>query len=72
VTFWQNINEEDTSSADRNRLSTNYCMRKCEERSDCRDDDGYDCIRASEFGVNGEAISEGGDEQRFCAVRILP
>jgi hypothetical protein len=72
VTFWQNSDEEGASAADRNRLSTNYCMRKCEERSDCRDDDGYDCIRGSEFGVQGEATVEGDTDQRFCAVRILP
>jgi hypothetical protein len=74
VTFWQNTSEAGgatTSPGDRNRLSTNYCMRKCDERSDCRDDEGYDCLKPEQFGVDGEALVEGGaSEQRFCAVRI--
>lgn len=74
VTFWQNTSESsaDTTQGDRNRLSTNYCMRKCDERSDCRDDEGYDCVMAKEFGVDGEASVEGmsDSKQRFCAVRI--
>ena len=69
VTFWQNT---DTQEADRNRLSSNYCMRKCDERSDCRDDEGYDCLLGSDFGVEGEAEVEGFPKQRFCAVRIEP
>ena len=71
VTFWQNTTEE-TASSDRNRLSTNYCMRKCDDRSDCRDDEGYDCITGDQFGVDGEAVVEGGgSEQKFCGVRII-
>jgi len=76
VTFWQNT---DRSDLDRNRLSINYCMRKCEERSDCRDDEGYSCFSGSEFGQardsNGEVIASGNEatvqedpNQRFCAV----
>ena len=73
VTFWQNTTSA-TQSSDRNRLSTNYCMRKCDERSDCRDDEGYDCVTGEQFGVgaDGEALVEGGGtDQKFCAVRIL-
>ena len=71
VTFWQNTTEQ-TASSDRNRLSTNYCMRKCDDRSDCRDDEGYDCITGDQFGVEGEATVEGGgSDQKFCAVRII-
>jgi hypothetical protein len=70
VTFWQNTNDQ-TASSDRNRLSTNYCMRKCEDRSDCRDDEGYDCVTGDEFGVEGEALVEGGTDQKFCAIRII-
>lgn len=72
MTFWQSTDEgEKTTAGDRNRLSTNYCMRKCDERSDCRDDEGYDCLKPEEFGINGESVVEGGaSEQRFCAVRI--
>jgi hypothetical protein len=75
VTFWQNTapNTAETTDADRNRLSTNYCMRKCDERSDCRDDEGYDCLKADEFGLDGEAAVEGGgSDQRFCAIPAEP
>jgi hypothetical protein len=67
VTFWQNTEAE---AADRNRLSANYCMRKCDERSDCRDDEGYDCLLGDQFGIMGEAVVEGDQKQRFCAQRI--
>lgn len=67
VTFFQNTRE---GNADRNRLSTNYCMRKCDERSDCRDDDGYDCLASKDFGDNGEAAVEDHPDQKFCAVRL--
>jgi hypothetical protein len=67
VTFWQNTERPEL---DRNRLSTNYCMRKCDERSDCRDDDGYDCLSGADFGFKNEATVEGAPDQRFCAVRL--
>jgi hypothetical protein len=67
VTFWQSTREGD---ADRNRLSSNFCMRKCDERSDCRDDDGYDCLAGKDFGDNGEASVEPNPNQKFCAVRL--
>ncbi|MET0386757.1 MAG: hypothetical protein ABW321_12400 [Polyangiales bacterium] len=67
VTFWQNTAQ---GEADRNRLSTNFCMRKCDDRSDCRDDDGYDCLLGDEFGFDGEATVEGNEGQRFCAIRL--
>jgi len=69
VTFWQNTPK---GEVDRNRLSTNYCMRKCDERSDCRDDEGYDCMKGSDFGFDGEATVEGNANQRFCALRVPP
>jgi len=65
VTFWQNT---ETAEADRNRLSVNYCMRRCDDSSDCRDDEGYACVSGSEFGIGGEATVEGDEGQRFCAV----
>jgi len=82
VTFWQDTAagfeaagaDDDTDAgtrpaeADRNRLSTNYCMRKCDDSSDCRDDEGYACVAGDEFG-QGEARVEGDLSQRFCAVR---
>jgi len=67
VSFWQNTQR---TAEDRNRLSVNYCMRKCDERSDCRDDDGYACLSGSDFGYNGEATVLGHPEQRFCALRL--
>jgi hypothetical protein len=67
VTFWQSTQ---TTGADRNRLSERYCMRKCEDNSDCRDDEGYACVLGSEFGASGEATVEGNPDQRFCAVRV--
>jgi hypothetical protein len=70
VTFYQRTSS-DESSSDENRLSSNYCMRKCDERSDCRDDEGYDCITGDQFGVGGEATVEGDPDARFCAVRIV-
>ena len=69
VTFWQNTPQ---ASVDRNRLSTNYCMRKCDERSDCRDDEGYDCIIGKDFGYGGEATVDGSPNQHFCAVKLAP
>lgn len=67
VTFWQNTQR---GEIDRNRLSVNYCMKKCDERSDCRDDEGYSCLRGSDFGFDGEATVEGDANQHFCAVRL--
>lgn len=67
VTFAQSTESE---GDDNNRLSSNYCMRKCDERSDCRDDEGYDCVLGDQFGVAGEAVVEGDKQQRFCAQRI--
>jgi hypothetical protein len=67
VTFWQNTEQPDV---DRNRLSVNYCMRKCEDTSDCRDDDGYHCVKGTDFGFNGEATVEGDAEQSFCSARL--
>jgi len=72
VTFWQNT---DRSELDRNRLSINYCMRKCEGGSDCRQDEGYSCFFGSDAdesrvkgrGVFAEASVEEDRNQRFCA-----
>jgi hypothetical protein len=67
VTFWQSSAR---GEIDRNRLSVNYCMKKCDERSDCRDDEGYDCLAGKDFGFQGEATVEGSPNQKFCAVRL--
>jgi len=44
-------------------------MRKCDDTSDCRDDEGYTCVRGSNFGFNGEATVAGNPNQKFCAAR---
>lgn len=49
------------------RLSRSYCMYKCEERDDCRPDEGYDCLTAKTFGGSNEAIVLGQASQKFCA-----
>lgn len=66
VTFWQHTREGD----DRNRTSVNYCMRKCDERSDCRDDEGYDCLSGKDFGYHSEATAEADPNAKFCAQRL--
>jgi len=54
------------------RLASSWCMAPCEDSSDCRTEDGYGCIHASEIlGVDGEPIARvldaAGDGSRFCA-----
>jgi hypothetical protein len=53
------------------RLAVTYCMYECDEDSDCRNDEGYQCARASDFGANssGEAEILGNASQRFCAAK---
>jgi hypothetical protein len=55
------------------RLAVSYCMAPCDETSDCRDDEGYRCVRASSpsvLGPDGESIArllDGSDSKKFCA-----
>jgi hypothetical protein len=49
------------------RLSRSYCMYKCDERDDCRPDEGYDCFSARTFGASNEALVLGSAAQKFCA-----
>jgi len=51
------------------RLAVTYCMYGCEEDDDCRNDEGYQCMRASELGGRGEAQILGDQSQRFCVAR---
>jgi hypothetical protein len=66
------------------RLAVTYCMYECDEDSDCRNDEGYQCARASDFGTSGgsgtapalrggasfgEAEILGNSSQRFCAAK---
>jgi hypothetical protein len=48
------------------RLAVTYCMRKCSDDGDCRDDEGYRCKSAPEFGTC-EAKTLDGEGTRFCA-----
>jgi hypothetical protein len=64
VKFWPKVSRE----SDSDRLGTNYCMRKCDERSDCRDDEGYDCLSEETFGAMSEAEVLGNEKQKFCAL----
>ena len=79
VTFWQYTRDGD----DRNRTSVNYCMRKCDDNSDCRDDEGYRCMSGKDaaackadpaspscFGYNSEATVEADPSAKFCAQRL--
>ena len=68
VKFWPKVSRE----GDADRLGTNFCMLKCDERSDCRDGDGYDCLSERTFGAGDEAEVLGSHNQRFCAVRRKP
>jgi len=68
VTFWTQTDR----SADEERLSVNYCMRKCDERSDCRDNEGYDCVSSSTFGTHHEVSIENHPGQKFCAAQSAP
>ncbi|HEX2675340.1 MAG TPA: hypothetical protein VHM19_01840 [Polyangiales bacterium] len=62
------------------RLATTYCMYKCDDSGDCREDQGYKCLRAMPasmskpdpyhvFGDGIEAEVLGNPNQKFCAVR---
>lgn len=50
------------------RLSVTYCMYACEEDDDCRNDEGYRCTSASEFGDGTEAEILGRAGQGFCSI----
>jgi hypothetical protein len=50
------------------RLAVTYCMAKCSDRSDCRNDEGYDCTATTDFGQPDDAVILGDSRQKFCAV----
>jgi hypothetical protein len=66
VKFWPNV----AMQSDIDRLSSNYCMLKCNSHSDCRDD--YECLSTTQFGAMDEAQVLGNPKQRFCAVSRHP
>jgi hypothetical protein len=43
-------------------------MYACEEDDDCRNDEGYRCTTASEFGDGSEAEILGRKSQGFCSI----
>lgn len=60
------------------RLSFTACMRRCESDGNCRVDEGYRCLAASEIvdESSGEPLAEvvdtgENDPSRFC-VAVMP
>jgi hypothetical protein len=56
------------------RLAVTFCMAKCSEDDDCRNDEGYRCTSAATFGADAgkgvprrEAEILGSEKQRFCS-----
>lgn len=69
-------------SPSEDRLATTFCMLRCDSSSDCRDDQGYECLRAMNVEADAEPLSDpqafgngieakilGNARQKFCAVR---
>ena len=55
--------------ADVDRLAESYCMFKCDDDSDCRDGEGYECTLADDFGaMAGETEILGRQSQKFCSI----
>ena len=50
------------------RLSRTYCMYKCKKSNDCRQDEGYACFFAKDFGTKQEARILGPSDQKFCGI----
>jgi hypothetical protein len=46
-------------------------MATCSIRADCRDDEGYHCTTAGDFGRPGDAEILGNPNQKFCAIGAL-
>ena len=53
------------------RIAVTYCMAECETDSDCRGDEGYECVTQAEFS-EGEARVLDGAGAEFCSIpRVL-
>jgi hypothetical protein len=52
------------------RVAVSYCMAGCDNTSDCRNDEGYRCRTAQEFGADGlmEAEILGDQSAQFCTI----
>jgi hypothetical protein len=55
---------------DLERIAVTYCMASCETDSDCRSDDGYECMTQASF-ANGEAEILGNPSDEFCSIPLL-
>ena len=56
------------------RLSSSWCMASCEGSDDCRTEDGYTCVHASQMVDEAleplaRVLDASGDGARFCAVQ---
>lgn len=49
------------------RRASTWCMAPCKGNSDCRTDDGYECLRADTFPANGARVLDGSGTAKFCA-----
>ena len=52
------------------RLAVTFCMLECDKDKDCREDDGYQCTKSTEFGADTEiaALVLDGDSRAFCSI----
>jgi hypothetical protein len=50
------------------RVATSYCMAGCDNTSDCRNEEGFRCRSAQEFGEPGEAEILGDPKAQFCTI----
>ena len=49
------------------RLAVTYCMYRCEDNGDCRDDEGYQCTSMGMLGDGMEAEVLDGPKKKFCS-----
>ena len=49
------------------RLAVTYCMYRCEDNGDCRDDEGYQCTSMGMLGNGMEAEVLDGPKKKFCS-----
>jgi hypothetical protein len=52
------------------RIAVTYCMASCETDSDCRGDEGYECMTSTAF-ANEEATVLDGAGKEFCSIPLL-
>jgi hypothetical protein len=64
----QGSSDGEEEAAQQERLSSTFCMAKCDSDGDCRDGEGYRCTSASQFTDKMEAESLDDPDQRFCSI----